>query len=729
MKAKIRHTFNYLYEKIDLLLPAVIAAAYFIFSLQFIGPAYLSDELGYLSKAATLTGDPVDLASSWRGGYALLIAPAFLLFENPFLIWKGVLFLNAVMWGVSFWLLFKLLSRLFPTKTKPTVISTVLLSSLYPAFITMSGYAFPTSGFVLFFMLATFFLYKSRAEANKYLVLHALAVGFLCWIHPLGIIVAIASSLLLFLRIFVAKKRLHILGCIGLIGAIVLLYQFVIHPLFDAVMTPSGFEAASHYELGGSEGDIGSTMFWENFTLWLLGRVSYLLIGSVGVLGYAAFYIFRKNANLVKIASRKVSFNSKQFFTAKNTTLLFILIVPIGIFTATALKTAMSGKEYIGGVHYWVYGRYLEMVILPLLGVGFMALWRASYAIYAALIVLISAVLFNRFVDATNTDLSVNNLVNIAALWPYEIESSPDYLYWFVLGAIAILATMAASLLNKRLALLIFIPLFLIGINVQQDWHNGILAGYSKPGGLYQFVSNNFSTSDCIGFQYKDNNPSLQANERLKMYAYYLHNYEPRRASIESWLESCDGPYLTYNYKQALSSKEAVVIARESSSGLYVIAKRDSLDGLGGGSSSLSNFYVDLGQSKCLFKGCFQLQAEESRMYTQAGSLEDGRIKTTGSAGFLIYGPYYPVKEGKYEVIFDGDFSNVEGATLQIAANLRTNNEATTVKQTSLVKDKYNYTVSVPVDAEKLEVKIKVKDTSTLSIKGYSFKLKQGSQP
>lgn len=127
---------------------------YFIFSLQYKIPMYLSDETAYMTKAAAIAGYPTDMASSWYAGYPLLLAPLFWIFSDPFVIWKGVMFLNALMFGASFAILFYLMVYIFPDKSIKQILTAVAVSALYPAFISMSGYSFATPGFILCFMPA-----------------------------------------------------------------------------------------------------------------------------------------------------------------------------------------------------------------------------------------------------------------------------------------------------------------------------------------------------------------------------------------------------------------------------------------------------------------------------------------------------------------------------------------------------------------------------------------------
>jgi hypothetical protein len=90
-----------------------IGCAYLAVSWQTSGPAYLRDEIGYLANAAFLTNHRIDAASSYHGGYSLLITPAFL-FSDPWLVWKAVLTINAMLWAANFAMLYGILRRVLP---------------------------------------------------------------------------------------------------------------------------------------------------------------------------------------------------------------------------------------------------------------------------------------------------------------------------------------------------------------------------------------------------------------------------------------------------------------------------------------------------------------------------------------------------------------------------------------------------------------------------------------
>ena len=152
----------------------LVFVGYSLYGLQFHSPAVLSDEGGYLTKALALSGTKVDAASSWQGGYPILISPIFRLFSDPNIEWKLVLEANAVMWTISAALLFYVLRRFFPKKSDLTIALAVAVSLIFPGCVSMTALAYATSAFVMVLMMALAALIKSKFELNWHLVIFAL---------------------------------------------------------------------------------------------------------------------------------------------------------------------------------------------------------------------------------------------------------------------------------------------------------------------------------------------------------------------------------------------------------------------------------------------------------------------------------------------------------------------------------------------------------------------------
>ena len=137
------------------LLIILMPLIFWIFFGQWHSGPTISDESGYLSKAALLGGHAVDGASPYYGGYSLFLAPAFAFFNTTEVVWSAILVVNAFFCFGSFFLLNRLISIWNPNISEPDRFCALLVSTLYPEWIVMSGYAYATPAIVFVFLADT----------------------------------------------------------------------------------------------------------------------------------------------------------------------------------------------------------------------------------------------------------------------------------------------------------------------------------------------------------------------------------------------------------------------------------------------------------------------------------------------------------------------------------------------------------------------------------------------
>ena len=152
-------------------IPLLVLVSFFLLNLGNVGPAYLSDEIGYLDKAATIAGSTVHFSTSWFAGYSFMISPAFMISSDPYVEWNIILILNALMWAGVAALLQYILRATHPHATNRSIFLATFGAMLYPSWLSMSGYAFSTSGFVLVFMAALAAIIKSQLTSVRWLSL------------------------------------------------------------------------------------------------------------------------------------------------------------------------------------------------------------------------------------------------------------------------------------------------------------------------------------------------------------------------------------------------------------------------------------------------------------------------------------------------------------------------------------------------------------------------------
>lgn len=695
-----------------------IFLTYWLFSRQYTGPAYLSDEVGYLTKAAAFAGYSVDLANHWHGGYSLVISPLFMFFSDPFSIWQALMALNAAIWTFSFMLLFRLLKEFFPDRGFWEIFFAVAISSVYPAWISMSGYAFANTLFVFVFLLSILALLRSSLDSARSIIPHALLVGFLYWIHPAGTLIAGSSLLVLAGYSWYYGRYKIILFYLVTIILVIGVYKFAVHTWLDQVMTPKNYKSLSHYEgvslVARSSFD---PRFWSAWLIMIWGHFSSLLISTFGIILYALVEIW----NRIRLPKTDIGEVSVPNYT--NIVMFFIVVSFFAILLGSSVAFARLIDMQVY-TDYWIYARYLEMILLPLLAIGLMAFWRLKYALTASFIILITGLMLHLYTNESNTD-DYNNLLNIQSFWPQALFPHESYLYWFMAGIAGIIL---AALLKKRLFVFLALPLWFISISNHSNWHQYILTDYSKPSGIVNLIPSYFHPAQCIGFDPEETNDSvLFQRERRRLYSYYFYNYDFRRMSPEEWLSGCNGPYLTYRPEIFSKSSEAKVVAKAAKSHLFLVLKTKKLDELSRKPPSLpiTGLQVDLtGDAECLIKGCFSMNASALIKFSRIGIYRNGKIASSGQSGYLFYGPYYPLKKGKYTIELKGEFADPKGALLDIVSEM---GKSEHLKVSLSDQDSKLKTISFPFiltsDVPNIEIRLRVGPDTNITIDGYSIKL------
>lgn len=531
-----------------------VAGAYLALSWHTTGPAYLEDEIGYLANAAFLSGHRIDAASSYHAGYSLFIAPAFLL-SGPSMVWKGVLTINAILWGASFAMLYALLRRLLPRLNPSYLLATTVISALYPTWVVSSGYAFATTAFVAVFLASLLALFL-WSRANPFSILpHAALVGYLYWVHPTGAAVALASVLAVAVNAWRWRDARPLLLHASLIAGLVAAYQWGVHPWLAASMTPPGYTPHSHYpSLAAALQTLLTGHGFAVFATLVAGQTAYFIVASFGMafvgLLYCARRILDADGDAAAAKTRPVW--------------LLIGIAPIGIVGLGAISF-FQWDRFEGD--FWVYGRYLEGAILPVLAIG-LAVFRADIRLAALSIFLLSTGLL-LFVTVPAAD--GRNIVNTVAFWPQYLSANGGFLVWMLFGTIAIAGV---AQFGRRLVIGLMAAAVLVSVYRQTVWHNWILTDFSAPSSLVETIRSNYPKGTCVGVDpILPQGATLYQAERYHLNAFYLFDYAYRRMSPSQWLAQCDGPYLTYSATDLNKVDGVRQVAADKQSGLLLIEK------------------------------------------------------------------------------------------------------------------------------------------------------------
>lgn len=543
-------------------IPCLVFVTFFTLSLGIGGPAYLSDEVGYLSKAAAIAGNPVYFVSSWFGGYSFMISPAFFLSSDPAVTWNILLVLNASMWAAVAALLQYMLTRLRPDASRRAVFFATLGAMLYPSWLSMSGYAFATSGFVLILMACLASILKSELTNLRWLGVAAAFAGYLFWIHPLGFVFVGLFAIAMVLAA-IAQKSYYM----ALIPSISVLfaasYVAIVQPWLNRIMS-GGIGDSSHYAAGVSNllQGISTPKYWLHVGVLLAGMIFFLLIATYGLVVYSS-------VDIIKKLRRNPQNLTKLLVKPEYLVVLLPLLATLGVICFTALSSAATSQLR---PDQWIYGRYSDMYVLPLIALGLLVGWRTKQAIQIVAFVLLAGFVLSIVTNPQNTDYAYINKVNLQSFWPIHLPLSlrtNSYWIWGVFGAAAIMICgVLGSKTRRKYMLLPLLPLLMLCAVDNHMYQFRIAHSYASPSTLYQYVRANYAASDCIGFS-----PSNDDHERFSLYSYYLHGYNLKRMPFERWQqEKCAGPYLTYDPSLA-ASPALQVKGVESKTGLYMITR------------------------------------------------------------------------------------------------------------------------------------------------------------
>lgn len=648
-----------------LLLTFLLAAGF-----QGEGPIYLSDEIGYLTKAAALAGRSIDYTTDWHAGYAILISPAFRLFSDPLAIWWAITIINAVLFTVSFLLLSLTLRRIFPHTSFTKHLAILAICALYPSWAIMTGYAFSTPAFVFMFvaLFSVLSFLNEKGSSLWYQALLGVVAGLLYWIHPMSLAVLGALSVVQVARVVSDKKAkwTQLFVFLATVFLTMITYAFVLNPSLQHAMTLSVSTGPGHYARAASWlSGIKSIGFWRDFVLIVMGQTSYMLVVTFGIVSFAG-----KSAwDVVRKTLKREPLKEAEALT------LFSILSVLGIVAMGSILFAAKPPFGAMRADQLIYGRYTEMALLPLLAISLHLVdryWNRKTLVVSAAHVFLTGVVITLALDKDN--IYYNNLINIVAFWPNAIYTSTNHLIWFGLGGFAILMTG----LFRRFMLLAVIPLLVISIYHQNTFRAFHLSTTSRTSSLVDIIKDNFDASTtCIGYT-KPDTADIGKKERVNLYFYHLNAFSIVQSTEDSWLESPCTIWLTYeDIGNLVLQGKAKVVGREESTGMLMVVK----PGVSTESfkvpeyAKLDNFYLagnleKTGEDDCTLQGCFDRRADELLDFTSVGSVLDGKIHTVGQSGFLFFGPYEETLEaGSYKVNLYGDLRNLRGAILEVTGN------------------------------------------------------------
>lgn len=332
-------------------------------------PVILMDEFGYWSNAAFFAGrdwsDISQFNSYYSYGYSILLSFVIRFFANTAYMYKLAIVINILCVCMVFFMLIKIGKIVFPDVSDNYVILASLLSILYPSIFANMHIAWCETLLVFNFTLIVYFIVRYSSEKKRrYIFFYTLAC-FFCYIthqRALGVLcVGVLLLFILFLFKHIDKKTLFF--CLLFFVLLMVIHKIVKGNILECVFAASSNENAKLNDYGSI---IDHVLYWLNFEgmrrlfFSVSGKIFYLLIGSMGIIGFSFVFIFNSLKDVV-IKRKLQGIEAPRFFVA-----LFLLLSIISTILISAVFT-LNGNR----LDTLVYGRYTEWMITPFILIGF----------------------------------------------------------------------------------------------------------------------------------------------------------------------------------------------------------------------------------------------------------------------------------------------------------------------------------------------------------------------
>ena len=581
----------------------------------------------------------------------------------------------------------------------------------------MSGYVFSTSFFVFIYLIVSYSLYRIDIDHIRTVIPHSIAAGFLYWVHPTGLAVIIASIIVMAIANYKARKIIPVVIHITLMTGMLALYEFVIHSHLYQVATPNGYSYIGQYP---SYLYVLSKMprldFLSELPVRMIGQLSYLGVASFGLIHFGIF------GALNIVTGRSQTYDRCMFFPSERLSRISLFLL-LSLFMVIAMGSAVFVAYDCNGVQYWIYGRYAEAVVLPILALGISFHYKLRWIIFSAIFVMISGLLLAYVAHPTLG----TNFINTISFWPQYIFNNSNYILWMIIGGAGILIfgfIYRMGWVGRVIAIGIFVAVASISIFESANFHKHILTEYSKPSSFVDVIRRKYPPGTCIGFDVSTMaGRSLYYRERYKLLLFYLYDYDYRRIRVDEWMATCDGGLLfTYSLDHVQHEPNVILLGREKRSMLYLIAKKSSV-------SPSPKWFAgteDVQQAHG-WNVLYDLHyADESlgKLPRQVGYFNGDYVRSDGRGGFLLYGPYVYIDAGNYCLVIEGNASSTSTAWVDVVSNKGTIQHAKFPLSEKLSDAKdilvlEQITLKAPV--HDLEVRVHVGTVDEVQIEGYKL--------
>lgn len=503
-------------ERMPLILLVIYIAIILLITLSSPGPAYLSDEVGYASKAAHIAGFNNLLSSSWHAGYSISLAPLFMLFGLKPVVWIAVALFNLILLAASLYFWISTLQKLGCTKRKAILLS---LSSL----VCFSVWGFTGWIFVNpWLQLIVAMMSRWLQIRNRFMQLLAIAVtgGWAYWIHPTGLLIA-ACAWLTVTTDLLYKRRSSAIKPLGGIAAAMLLtlgLMLIYKPIHNAINISMGGDGG-HYAgqissyLTALQNDAKQTL--TEIGTGLFNGIANL---SIATYGYGMLFAARIKRPNPEIADR---WDRNRFLTS-----LFIATTCLSLLLFSSFLSINQPGDY----QHMMHQRYTAPIVqaLWILGISHWIDLEDRSNLPSRLCLSLSPILAALIAGCVLWDYNkqfsiIDNMSSGSSVISNALHSEQEALAGLVIGSLLIIAIQALTWRPKLLAAGVLASI--IGWIASDKKADILSAGSAKPGLIDQINALSERKAVCLVAL----RTNLSASETDNLYELYLSSPKIQR--------------------------------------------------------------------------------------------------------------------------------------------------------------------------------------------------------
>lgn len=351
----------------------------FIINIRYLGSigilTALEDEFGYWGNAAYLAGldwsDAISNIPYYSYGYSLLLVPLFWIFDNPVHMYRAAVVLNGLLLSASFLLCYDLARKLMSTANRYVLIAIAFLISMYPAYLAYSSVALAECLLIFTCWLLTWcFAGVNEKSSNYRFILIGLLSVYVYMVHQRTLGILMASLLvILLMKVFNNinwKQLFYVLVPAALLAVI---HFYLKNDILTHLWLTSGENLANDYSTQFSKvGQLFSVDGLVRAFKLFMGQLFYIGAASYLLCYFGLYELAQKIRAAITTATKNHDLN---LLRRDKTFYLYTFLILAVLFSMAISATYLIHPTR---TDHLVYGRYVEMILGPIILLGFVNL-------------------------------------------------------------------------------------------------------------------------------------------------------------------------------------------------------------------------------------------------------------------------------------------------------------------------------------------------------------------